>query len=128
MYNLLLQSNSSKEEMKPSSKDNNIIEDAKSLRTVSPGTKGTLDGYLVKTPDVKSPPSARLNKSKSRAKRILNLSAGQSNNLHPKDVQEEIEDRRRIPTETFSDDPLEKTGSVKELKRFAADFLSLYCG
>ncbi|CAA6671596.1 unnamed protein product [Spirodela intermedia] len=104
----------------------------KKLPTVSPGTKGTLDGYLVRTPDAKSPPSARQHKNKSRAKKNLKLvsdrntdfpvePASPSCSTRPRDIQAEVEDQRWTK-------PLPEETESTELRRFAANFLSLYCG
>lgn len=141
----------------PSSKGEKIMEDGKNLPIASPGTKGTLDGYLVRTPDVKSPPSARQHKNASRAKKNLRLVADRdtdfpgdpaspSRSTQPRDIQAEVEDQRWVRTEAKFEEsdgrigsndlcagdakrkPLsEETGST-ELRRFAAGFLSLYCG
>ncbi|XP_078428981.1 MUS308 and mammalian DNA polymerase-like protein isoform X2 [Wolffia australiana] len=135
----------------PSSKSEKAVDDAEGSVTVSPSGKGTLDGYLVKTPDAKSPPSARQNKNKSRAKKSLKLLAdSQSDSLadYPspfcptncRDFEAEVEDNRNSgPEERFDSNNLCSgdvtaeprvcaTRSSKELRSFAADFLSLYCG
>ncbi|MQL93721.1 hypothetical protein Taro_026363, partial [Colocasia esculenta] len=150
----------SRKKTPPPSKNEKAVDGSRNSMEVSPSTKGTLDRYLVKSPDARSPVEL-LKEQQSPlksgiVKRNLTLEMNLDSDVHVKPVSpsrssrdgessSKAEDQTRIQTglnfEAFADDngpndtyigekitetPSEGTENL-ELRRFANDFLSLYC-